>query len=280
MPDTPFQQPIGMPFIELQTIDSTNNYALSQIHAGLAQHGLVIFSHEQTTGKGQRGKKWASANHAGIAISIVIDPGTMHLSQQFQLSACTAVTLQRFFGKYAGKETKIKWPNDLYWKDRKAGGILIESGVGSKEAGGGNTEDGGGRTAAGGRRIESGVSRWQWAVIGIGVNINQTSFPGELPNPVSLKQITGKNYDTIELAKELCSLFNDEFEKLVNSRFEEIYAYYLSHLYKINEKVKLRKDNRVFETMVKSVSPGGRLIVEHGIEEEFDFGSVEWLINQ
>lgn len=273
MPDTPFQQPIGMPFIELQTIDSTNNYALSQIHAGLAQHGLVIFSHEQTAGKGQRGKKWASANHAGIAISIVIDPGTLQLSQQFQLSACAAVTLQRFFAKYAGKETKIKWPNDLYWKDRKAGGVLIESGVGSTEAGEKSRE-------AGVRRTEAGGSRWQWAVIGIGVNINQTSFPGELPNPVSLKQITGKNYDTIELAKEFCSLFNDEFEKLINGRFEEIYAHYLAHLYKINEKVKLRKENRVFETMIKSVSPGGRLIVEHGIEEEFDFGSVEWLISQ
>ncbi len=246
-----------MPFIELQTIDSTNNYALSQIHAGLAQHGLVIFSHEQTTGKGQRGKKWASAKEENIAISIVIRPSPLQLAQQFQLSACVALTLQKFFGKYAGKETKIKWPNDLYWKDRKAAGVLIESGIGSRE---------------------SGVGTWQWAVIGIGVNINQTSFPPDLPNPVSLKQITGKNYDTVGLAKEFCSLFNTQFEELVNVGFEEIFTQYLSHLYKINEKVKLKKDNRVFETTVKTISPSGRLIVDHGIEEEFDFGSVEWLI--
>ena len=193
------------------------------------------------------------------------------MAQQFQLSACAAVTVHDFFRKYAGKETRIKWPNDLYWKDRKAGGILIESVVRSSESGGGVR--GRSREFGVGRRRESGVNSWQWAVIGIGININQTSFPPELPNPVSLKQITGKNFDPVELAKELCRLFNDHFEKLVTAGFEDIYAQYLSHLYKINEKVRLKKDNRVFETMIKSVSPSGRLIVQHSMEEEFDFGA-------
>ena len=246
-----------MPFIELQSIDSTNNYAFSQIHAGLAKHGQVIFAHEQTAGKGQRGKKWVSSKGVNIALSIIIKPAPLLVSQQFQLSACTAVTLREFYRKYTGEETKIKWPNDLYWKDRKAGGVLIESGV---------------------RSQESGVSTWEWAVIGIGININQTSFSPELPNPVSLKQITGRSFDTVALAKELCNLFNDHFEKLVSDGFEDIYAQYLSHLYKINERVKLKKDNRVFETTIKMVSPAGKLIVQHGIEEEFDFGSVEWMI--
>ncbi|MEI9808452.1 MAG: hypothetical protein WDO16_11630 [Bacteroidota bacterium] len=61
MPYPPLNRSIGTPFIELQTIDSTNNYALAQIHAGLAQHGLAVFTHEQVSGKGQRGKKWASS---------------------------------------------------------------------------------------------------------------------------------------------------------------------------------------------------------------------------
>ena len=253
-----------MPFIELQTIDSTNNYALSQIHAGLAQHGLTIFSHEQTAGKGHRGKKWASSTGVNIALSSIIKPAPLAVAQQFQLSACMAVATQEFFRKYAGDNTKIKWPNDLYWKDRKAGGILIESVVRSQESGV--------------RSRERGANGWQWAVIGIGININQTSFSPDLPNPVSLKQITGKNCDTIDLAKELCGLLNYHFEKLVNGGFKEIYVQYLSHLYKINERVKLKKGNRVFETMIKGVSPAGRLVVQHSIEEEFDFGSVEWMI--
>ena len=253
-----------MPFIELQTIDSTNNYALSQIHAGLAQHGEAIFAHEQTAGKGQRGKKWVSSKGVNIALSIIIKPAPLRVSQQFQLTACVALTLCEFFRKYAGTETKIKWPNDLYWKDRKAGGVLIESIVRSFESGVGSPE--------------SGVSAWQWAVIGIGININQTSFPPGLSNPVSLKQITGKSVETIALAKELCRLFDDHFGKLVSDGFEDIYAQYLSHLYKINERVKLKKDNRVFETTIKMVSPAGKLIVQHGIEEEFDFGSIEWVV--
>ena len=260
-----------MPFIELQSTDSTNNYALSRIHAGLAQHGLVIFSHEQTAGKGQRGKIWASSKGLNIALSIVINPAPLRVVQQFQLSACTAVIAQRFFEKYAGIESKIKWPNDLYWKDRKAGGILIESIVGNRESRVGSQD-------SGVPSRESETNGWLWAVIGIGININQTSFPPELPNPVSLKQITGKDYDTIELAKELCSLFDAQFKNLVHDGFEEIHSAYLSHLYKKNEKVKLKKDNRVFETMIKGVSPAGKLIVQHGIEEEFDFGSVEWVI--
>ena len=273
MPDPLFQRPIGMPFIELQAIDSTNNYALSQIHAGLAQHGSTIFSHEQTSGKGQRGKKWVSAAGDNISLSIIIEPTPLLVARQFQLSACVAVALHKFFGKYAGSQTKIKWPNDLYWKDRKAGGILIESIIRSSESGAGSSE-------SGILNRESGVNTWAWAVIGIGININQTSFPPELPNPVSLKQITGKNFDTVELAKEFCRVFNDHFEKLINNGFEAVYAQYLSHLYKINEKVKLKKDTRVFETMIKTVSSAGKLIVQHGIEEEFDFGSVEWLISQ
>jgi BirA family biotin operon repressor/biotin-[acetyl-CoA-carboxylase] ligase len=240
-----FHQPIGTPFIELQTVDSTNNYAFSRIHAGLSQHGLSIFAHEQTAGKGQRGKKWASSKGANIALSIIIKPAPLAITQQFQLSACAAVAVHEFFRQYAGEDTRIKWPNDLYWKDRKAGGILIESVVRSSESGIGSQESGDGSR-------ETGVNSWLWAVIGIGININQTSFSPELPNPVSLKQITGKNFDTVELAKEICRLFNDHFEKLITHGFDDIYTQYISHLYKINEKVKLKKDNRVFETMIKN----------------------------
>ena len=231
---------------------------------------MVIFSHDQTAGRGQRGKEWVSSEGLNIALSIIVNPSPLHVAQQFRLSACAAISIYRFFEKYAGNETKIKWPNDLYWKDRKAGGVLIESIVRSRE-----------------REVDSQESAetrhalsvpWSWAVVGIGININQTSFPAGLQNPVSLRQITGKHYDTVEMAKEICSLFNDQFTQLISTGFDEIFATYVAHLYKRNEKVKLKKDNRVFETMIKSVSPAGRLIVEHGIEEEFDFGSVEWVL--
>jgi BirA family biotin operon repressor/biotin-[acetyl-CoA-carboxylase] ligase len=257
LPQPPDTKPFGLSFVELQSVDSTNNYARQQIHAGLAQHGMAIFAHEQLLGKGQRGKGWSSEKNANIILSILIKPRPLLLTQQFMLSACVAVALHDVFIKYGGADIKIKWPNDLYWQDRKAGGVLIESIVGSRE---------------------SVASLWEWAIVGIGININQTSFLSELPNPVSLKQITGKNFDTIGLAKELCEILNIKFDELVNDGFEKTYAAYLANLYKINSTVKLKKDTRVFEAMIKSVSLSGKLIVQHAIEEEFDFGEIEWVI--
>ena len=261
---------LGSPFVELQSVDSTNNYAFTQIHAGLAQHGMAVFVHEQSAGKGQRGKPWLGEKDANIQLTVVIKPPLL-TGQQFWLSACVAVAVQDLFMKYAGKETKIKWPNDLYWQDRKAGGILIENIIGADSD----------ESIANGQWPSTNngqQTKWKWAVIGIGININQTSFPPELQNPVSLKQITGKDYDVIELAKELCLVINSYFDQLITSGFEKIYSQYLFHLYKKNEIVKLKKGSRVFETTVKDISPAGKLIVEHTIEEEFDFGEVEWLM--
>lgn len=265
-PDT---KPIGLPFVELQSIDSTNNYARQQIHAGLAQHGMAVFSHEQLMGKGQRGKTWSSEREACIILSIVLKPYPfLLLSQQFILNACVSVAINDFFKKYAGTDTKIKWPNDLYWQDRKAGGVLIESIVGSLSAAKGLP------TAM----QVPGVGNWEWAIVGIGININQTTFPGDLPNPVSLKQITGKDFNVVELAKELCDYIEKYFQKLINEDFSRIHDRYVAQLYKKNSTVKLKKGNRIFETRIKSVSPSGKLIVQHAMEEEFDFGEVEWMI--
>jgi len=257
LPQPPADNPIGSPFIELQSIDSTNNYARQQIHAGLAQHGTTIFAHEQTAGKGQRGKTWNSEKDVNIMMSVVIRPGPINLSHQFHLNACVAISVHEFFQQYAGEDTQIKWPNDLYWQDRKAGGTLIESVVVSRE---------------------SGVPTWEWSIVGIGININQTVFSPDLPNPVSLKQITGKSFEVISLAKELLAIFNKNFTQLTGNSFENIHRYYLEHLYKKDKRGTLKKNTRVFEAVIKSVSSSGKLIVQHGIEEEFDFGEIEWVM--
>lgn len=262
--------PIGWPFLELQSIDSTNKYAMGLIHGAHlpdgqheVQHGMAIFGHDQTAGKGQRGKNWASEKGQNIALSIVLNPYPLSIPEQFRLSVFAAVSVFKFFSKYAGDETKIKWPNDIYWRDRKAGGILIENIIGSRKSGVRNQESG----------------EWKWTVIGIGININQTSFPSDLPNPVSLKQITGKNFQPVELAKELCSILEKNYPLLFDEKFETLFKEYQNHLYKKDEKIKLKKGSRVFEATIKGVSETGQLITQHSVEERFEFGEVEWLIN-
>lgn len=247
-----------MPFIELQTVDSTNNYALSHIYANLATPGTSYFAHAQLEGKGQWGKTWVTEKGANIILSIVLKPEFLSHFQQFQLSACIAVSTHAFFSKYAGDETMIKWPNDIYWRNRKAGGILIESRIGSASA-------------------KASATTWEWAVAGIGLNINQTQFPEPLTNAVSLKQITGKSFDTVQMAKELCKSIEHYYNQLGTGGFPEILKLYRQHLYKKNEKVQLKKLNRIFEATVIDVSEEGQLITLHGIEERFDFGEIEWI---
>ena len=256
--------PIGVPFIELQSIDSTNKYAMGLVHGNQLpdgqdepQHGTSIFAHDQTAGKGQRNKNWIAEKGSNIALSILLKPYPLRIRDQFRLTISIAVSVYEFFSNYAGDETTIKWPNDLYWRDRKAGGILIENVVQSKQAA---------------------VGSWKWAIVGIGININQTVFPAHLPNPVSLRQISGKNFHPVDLAKELCLIIEKNYQQLINDKFDSLFNHYQNHLYKKGEKVKLKKGSRVFETIIKAVSETGQLITQHSTEELFEFGEVEWII--
>lgn len=274
MPHPPFQACIGKPFIELPSVDSTNNYALEQVHAGLARHGTAFFAREQVAGKGQRGKTWTAARDSSLLLSIVIDPRPLEAARQFQLSACIAVSVYEFFQAYAGDATKIKWPNDLYWHDRKAGGILIENIIGAVKK---ITDDGMGMTDPL-SVIGHPSPGWQWAIAGIGINLNQPAFPDALKNPVSLRQITGQEFDPLVMAKKLCAILEKNFRVLYTNGFGPIDRIYQASLYKKNQPVRFRKGTRTFEAIVKSVSPAGQLVVQHGIEEELAWGEAEWLI--
>jgi BirA family transcriptional regulator, biotin operon repressor / biotin---[acetyl-CoA-carboxylase] ligase len=259
----------GQPFIVLNSVDSTNKYAMALIQAESlpdrqeqATHGMAVFALEQTEGRGQRGKTWLTEPGSNIILSLILKPETLTIQEQFFLSIATALGVRRFFAGYAGEEdTLIKWPNDLYWRDRKAGGILIESVIG------------GGSFSTG-----TMPANWKWAIAGIGININQTVFPENIPNPVSLKQITGKTFDSLVLAKELCGILDIYYRRMEARDWGFLLSEYNQFLYKLNQTVRLKKGNRVFEGLVKGVTPDGRLQVMHALEESFGFGEVEWII--
>src|SRR5687768_11746965 len=194
--------PLGKPFIELQSVDSTNNYARSLLDQGVAGHGTAVFAYEQLKGKAQRGKQWDSEPGANLILSLVIDPKIAEIQEPFWLSANVALAIQEFFSEKAGKEVTIKWPNDIYWSDKKAGGILIEN------------------------IILANSREWKWAIVGIGININQTEFSTDLPNPVSLKQITGNTYDPVELSKNLCEKISSYLGLLHSNEFSLILEKY------------------------------------------------------
>ncbi len=248
-PDLPHL--IGYPFTELKLIDSTNNYAMGQVHAGLASHGAAFFAHHQTAGKGQRSKSWLTGAGEAIALSIVLEPLFLPPHRQFELSMITSLACMDLLQKYVADDLKIKWPNDLYWRDRKAGGILIENGIQGSD--------------------------WRFSIAGIGININQESFPEALSNPVSLQQITGKSHEPAILAKQLCDALEVRWQQLKQNQPGPLLNDYNQLLYKKDQPVRLKKDNAVFETTIRSVTLQGELLTTDTLDRNFVFGEVEWL---
>lgn len=248
------ENPIGEPFFELCEVDSTNNYAMRQVQAQMAVHGFAWFAAYQNAGKGQRGKAWNAVRGENITLSVVTEPTFLSVDNQFLLNATVALACFDFFSKYALAETSIKWPNDIYWKDRKAGGILIENIIQGKE--------------------------WKFAIVGTGININQTFFPEHLPNPVSLKQITGKTFDVINLVKELCNHLETRWKQLRNRKHDQLLQEYEQHLYKLQKKAIFKKDNEIIHAVITGVKENGELLVDTGEQTAFTHGSIEWLIPQ
>jgi len=243
--------PVANPLTILTSVDSTNNYAMGMVRDGIAKHGEAWFSYEQTHGKGRRGKMWKAEKGKNIISTIVVSTRFLTVYQQFYLSVAVSLACLEFYKKYAGDESKIKWPNDIFWNDRKAGGILIENVVKGND--------------------------WQWAIIGIGININQTEFSVDgVFVPVSLKQITGREYDIIALANELYEMVMKKYDALKNNQFDKMLIEYNQILFGLEKKVKLKKDNIIFETTVKGVTPHGKLITYSSMEKQFDFDEVEW----
>ncbi len=179
---------LGEPLIELTTIPSTNIYAMDQIQQGLAISGSCYTADFQTAGKGQHGRVWESEKGQNLLSSYVLELKQLKNDKiwtpadQNGFSAAVALGARAFFGAFAGAEAKIKKPNDIYFRDRKAGGILIENLVRGKD--------------------------WTWAVIGIGMNINQGSFSSAsanhvAANPISLQEITNQSWDLKKMQKHL-----------------------------------------------------------------------------
>jgi BirA family biotin operon repressor/biotin-[acetyl-CoA-carboxylase] ligase len=238
--------------IILEKTDSTNNYAMGLVQKGAAVDGQRVFAYRQTAGKGRRGKSWQSETGANILLTINAQMQWLPVKEQFQLSAAIAVGCLDFFSRYLQENISIKWPNDIYINDRKAGGILIENVIKG--------------------------SLWQWSVIGIGLNVNQETFETGL-NAVSLRQVTGEKYEVIQLADMLYQSIQQRIIQLKDGEFNQILLRYNEHLFCKNRQVGLKKGNTIFTTTVKAVSAAGSLLTEDVLERQFEFNDVEWLIH-
>ena len=243
--------PVGEPFVILSSVNSTNKHAMQAVHDHLATHGSAFFTLEQTAGRGQRGRHWHSAAGENLLLSVVLLPDRPFPAFPFTFNASIALACYNFFKIHAGDETRLKWPNDLYWRDRKAGGLLVENSIRG--------------------------SHWNASILGMGININQTSFDNSLPNPVSLRQITGKMYDPIVLAKELCAHIEHCWQQWLFDP-DGILEAYNRVLYKKDEEQRFISETEgVFSATVKEVNRAGELVLQTPEQKQFPFGSLRWL---
>mgnify|MGYP000335966291 FL=1 len=249
--------PIGLPFTELTEVDSTNIYAMNQVKTNLAGHGAAYLAQKQWAGKGQMGKVWEAETGQNILLSVVLDPKKLVFDglalEPSVVSMLVAVGCFNFFITYAGDETSIKWPNDIYWRDRKAAGILIENSFRGPI--------------------------WQWSIAGMGVNINQTEFGTGLNKAVSLKQITGKTFQVPALAKELCSHIEAALQMVVDKGPGTLLALYNNALYKKGEQVQLDIEGKKITATICRVLSNGHLEIEteNGSKQSHALGAIKWL---
>jgi BirA family transcriptional regulator, biotin operon repressor / biotin---[acetyl-CoA-carboxylase] ligase len=239
--------------IFLNDVGSTNNYANQLIVSKQAVEGTVVLAYDQKEGRGQRGNTWESEAGKNVLMSIVLFPEFLAAEKQFMISKVVSLALVEFLRKEVA-EVSIKWPNDLYVGSKKIAGILIENGVK-------------------GRNLFS-------SVLGIGLNVNQERFNSGAPNPVSLKLITGKEYELEKVANEITDLVFEGYRKLKVGDNESINVQYFETLFRKDTWSKYRKETGEFDARISGIGQFGQLQLEEkdGKFSEYMFKEVEFVI--
>jgi BirA family transcriptional regulator, biotin operon repressor / biotin---[acetyl-CoA-carboxylase] ligase len=246
-------QIIGNLIVRLEVTDSTNNYANRQIRENAIPEGTVFLAYEQTTGRGQLKNVWESEPGQNLLFSIVLFPGFLEIRQQFMLSKVVTLGIYKALSKYVDS-LKIKWPNDIYAGNQKLGGILIEN------------------------SIMNGLLKS--SVVGIGLNVNQTVFYSDAPNPVSLQLLTNQHYDCAVILTEILSGIDGYYSLLRQGEEEAIDQEFTSVLYRLNEKHYYKAEGEFFEGEIIGVNEIGQLLIrtDDGKVRGFHFKEVEFKV--
>lgn len=236
-----------------QETDSTNIQAFRLASAGAAE-GTIIIAESQTGGKGRLGRKWVSPSGENLYLSIIVRPDIPTLTAP-RLTLVAAVALSETLDSIGATEHRIKWPNDILFKNKKISGILTE--------------------------MKGDCDSIDFIIIGLGVNINSSSgdYPEELKESlISLKEITGHKVDRIEFLTLFLHNFEKSYSDFLKGRFPEILDIWIQKSAIINQKIKVTNHNEVYTGIVSSITPDGNLIVntDEGIRQ-VNSGDINYL---
>ena len=232
------------------TLGSSNDEACKPQYV----EGDIILAQCQTAGRGQRGHTWESREGENLTFSLLLEPLFLSPSEQFLISECVALGMCDALLHY-GIEAQIKWTNDIYIGDRKLAGILIEH-----------------------KLQGSALAR---TVAGIGLNVNQKAFSDDLPNPISMAQATGREFDREEVLQTVATSLMARYEQLREGGAKELQADYHQRLYRLGqEHCYALPDGSRFRGIIRGVEPTGALRIENERGEllSFLFKEVEFVI--
>lgn len=219
----------------ISSTNSTNSLVKEMLAKGewpLTEH--YLYAGYQTAGRGQTGNSWESEANKNVLCSILLPPS----KNLYFLNIAVSVAIIRLLG---GQYT-IKWPNDIYYNDKKLAGILLENAIVGSEI--------------------------KYSIAGIGLNVNQTVFVSNAPNPVSLKQITGKEYDIDQLMKDLL----ETITVVLKEPEDVIWSEYKAHLYRREGYWLFEDKNGAFEAHIEDVLPTGEIVLRDKNSQVHQYG--------
>ncbi len=246
---------VGQNLITLKEVDSTNTFLKNLLsNSKPLPEGTVIMAEDQFAGRGQQQNKWFTEAGKNLTFSLLLKPVFLDLKQQFGLTQAISLGVAKTLENVAGNGIKIKWPNDIYFHNKKLGGILVENMVQ-------------------GQTINN-------SVIGIGLNINQEHFPAHLPNAISLRQILQTDYDLKALLCDICNHIEAYYLQLKAGKFKELYTAYSACLLGVNEVNKFRSGGKIFEGIITGTTAEGLLKVNiAGAVHHYNLKEIEFILN-
>ena len=237
----------------LDVVDSTNRYVRDEAD-NLWVPGkdiVAVTVVHQTAGRGQRGNAWQSQSGKNLLLSILLRPGcALEVSGQFLLSQAVALSIHSAMKCY-GIETRLKWPNDVYAGDRKLAGILVE--------------------------LDYSGAFVEQAIVGIGLNVNQTEFPPMDRVPVSMKMLLGRDIPVEDVLRDVLCHFNHYYNELRWGNKKAISAEYRELLLGLGEQREFIDSCGSFTATIEGVEPCGRLLLRRsdGSLSRYCFKEVE-----
>lgn len=227
-----------MKILRFDEINSTNVYLYDKISEKNDISDTVVVAAHQTAGRGMDKNRWESEAGKNLLFSIALNVNFLEAENQFKISQAVSVAIVETLSQFVdNQQLYIKWPNDIYFGDKKFAGMLIQ-----------NTIEG--------RMM--GVS-----IIGIGLNVNQIEFSSDIPNPISLKQISGEDFDLENLLNLLIKNIKSSVEGLqIKENQIAINEKYISKAYRYRQWADYLYKNKVKSMIINGFDCYGRLILE------------------